>query len=109
MRTIRVKEEALYIDQLSDIAENEAVDVEVPDAYGAWWYSCIPLNEVREKGLPLPLFVRCDDVEYGMRTKPTYMTMNGICVWHEGFEGRFRPSVDCYQLHSQFYDYDCNG
>ena len=98
----RVKEEALYIDKLSDIAENEAVNVEVPDAYGAWWYSCIPLNVVREKGLPLPLFVRCDDVEYGMRTKPTYMTMNGICVWHEGFEGRFRPSVDCYQYIRNF-------
>ena len=98
----RVKEEAFYIDKLSNIAENEAVNVEVPDAYGAWWYSCIPLNVVREKGLPLPLFVRCDDVEYGMRTKPTYMTMNGICVWHEGFEGRFRPSVDCYQYIRNF-------
>lgn len=98
----RVKEETLYIDKLTDITENEAVDVEVPDAYGAWWYSCIPLNVVREKGLPLPLFVRCDDVEYGMRTKPTYMTMNGICVWHEGFEGRFRPSVDCYQYIRNF-------
>ena len=98
----RVKGEAFYIDKLSDIAENEAVNVEVPDAYGAWWYSCIPLNMVREKGLPLPLFVRCDDVEYGMRTKPTYMTMNGICVWHEGFEGRFRPSVDCYQYIRNF-------
>lgn len=91
-----------YIDETTDIAENEAVDVEVSNAYGAWWYSCIPLNEVREKGLPLPLFVRCDDVEYGMRTKPTYMTMNGICVWHEGFEGRFRPSVDCYQYIRNF-------
>ena len=25
------------------------------------------------------------------------MTMNGICVWHESFEGRPRASVDCYQ------------
>ena len=63
----RIKDD-YYIDETTDIAENEAVDVEVSNAYGAWWYSCIPLNEVREKGLPLPLFVRCDDVEYGMRT-----------------------------------------
>lgn len=98
----RVKQEELYIDQVHDVAENEAVNVEVPHAYGAWWYSCIPLAKVRECGLPLPLFVRCDDVEYGMRTNPTYMTMNGICVWHEGFEGRFRPSVDCYQYIRNF-------
>ena len=98
----RVKKEKLYVDRIEDVAENESIDVEVENAYGAWWYSCIPLNEVREHGLPLPLFVRCDDVEYGMRTKPTYMTMNGICVWHEGFEGRFRPSVDCYQYIRNF-------
>lgn len=98
----RVKEDKLYIDQVKDVVENESINVEVPNAYGAWWYSCIPLKVVREKGLPLPVFVRCDDVEYGMRTNPTYMTMNGICVWHEGFEGRFRPSVDCYQYIRNF-------
>ncbi|MFR7745896.1 MAG: hypothetical protein ACLU06_00460 [Eggerthellaceae bacterium] len=97
----RIKDD-LYIDNMRDVAENESVNVEVPHAYGAWWYSCIPLERVREVGLPLPVFVRCDDVEYGMRTKPTYMTMNGICVWHEGFEGRFRPSVDCYQYIRNF-------
>jgi hypothetical protein len=30
------------------------------------------------------------------------MTMNGICVWHERFEGRFRASVDSYQLTRNF-------
>ena len=97
----RIKED-LYIDRIRDIADNEAIDVEAPKAYGAWWYSCIPLDVVRERGLPLPLFVRCDDVEYGMRSNPTYMTMNGICVWHERFEGRFRASVDCYQFVRNF-------
>lgn len=97
----RIKDD-LYIDKVTDIVENEAIDVEVPNAYGAWWYSCIPLKAVRENGLPLPLFVRCDDVEFGMRNDPVYMTMNGISVWHEGFEGRFRPSVDCYQYIRNF-------
>ncbi len=87
----------LYIDQLADSAVNETIDVEQPQAYGAWWFSCIPLSAVRAHGLPLPLFVRCDDVEFGMRCEPVYMTMNGICVWHEGFGDRFRASVDCYQ------------
>lgn len=87
----------LFLDTLADVAMNEVIDVEVPDAYGAWWYSCIPLAVVRESGLPLPLFVRCDDVEFGMRAKPTYMTMNGICVWHAAFTHKFRASVDCYQ------------
>lgn len=92
----------LHIDQIDQIAKNEAIDVEVENAYGAWWYCCIPMSAVREHGLPLPLFVRCDDVEYGMRCQPKMMSMGGICVWHAGFEGRFRASVDCYQYVRNF-------
>lgn len=94
--------DSLLVDDLAEVLESETVDVEVPNAYGAWWYSCIPMSVVREKGLPLPLFVRCDDVEYGVRAQGTYMTMSGICVWHEGFDDRFRPSVDCYQYVRNF-------
>lgn len=97
----RVKQGHL-IDTVAGMAQSEAENVEVPHAYGAWWYCCIPVNVVREKGLPLPLFVRCDDVEYGIRCNPTIMTMGGICVWHERFEGRFKASVDSYQLTRNF-------
>lgn len=92
----------LCMDVLADVALNEAIDVEVPDAYGAWWYSCIPLSAIEEYGLPLPIFFRCDDVEYGLRCQPTYMTMNGICVWHDMFDDRFRASVDGYQYMRNF-------
>lgn len=92
----------LMVDTVSDIVRNEQIDVEVENAYGAWWYCCIPVSAIKKNGLPLPLFVRCDDVEYGMRSEPTIMTMNGICVWHDGFEGRFRASVDCYQYVRNF-------
>lgn len=91
-----------YVDRLADVVANERENVEVEHAYGAWWFSCIPVANIREKGLPLPVFVRCDDVEYGLRSNPTYMTMNGICVWHESFEGRPRASVDCYQYVRNF-------
>lgn len=92
----------LFMDTLADIAVNEVIDVEVPNAYGAWWYSCIPVSAIKESGLPLPIFFRCDDVEYGMRCKPKYMTMNGICVWHDAFDDRFRASVDGYQYMRNF-------
>lgn len=92
----------LYVDRVGDIVKNEVIDVEVRNAYGAWWYCCIPADIIREQGLPLPLFVRCDDVEYGMRCQPIIMTMGGICVWHAPFEGRFRASVDCYQYVRNF-------
>ena len=97
----RVKPD-LNVGLLEDIVENERIDVEVPSAYGAWWFSCIPTVDVERNGLPMPFFIRCDDVEFGMRNDPTYMTMNGICVWHESFEGRYRASVDCYQCTRNF-------
>lgn len=98
----RVKED-LNVGKLSDILENERTNVEVDQAYGAWWYSCIPVRAIEKNGLPMPFFIRCDDVEFGMRNKPVYMTMNCICVWHASFEGRFRASVDCYQYFRNFF------
>lgn len=98
----RVKED-LNVGKLSDILENERTSVEVDQAYGAWWYSCIPVKAIVKNGLPMPFFIRCDDVEFGMRNKPVYMTMNCICVWHASFEGRFRASVDCYQYFRNFF------
>lgn len=98
----RVKED-LNVGKLSDILENERTSVEVEQAYGAWWYSCIPVKAIEKNGLPMPFFIRCDDVEFGMRNKPVYMTMNCICVWHASFEGRFRASVDCYQYFRNFF------
>lgn len=98
----RVKED-LNVGKLVDILENERTSVEVDQAYGAWWYSCIPVKAIEKNGLPMPFFIRCDDVEFGMRNKPIYMTMNCICVWHASFEGRFRASVDCYQYFRNFF------
>lgn len=87
----------LQVNRLDGVVSNEVIDVEVDNAYGAWWFSCFPMSYVAEMGLPMPFFVRCDDVEFGLRCKPTYMTMNGICVWHARFEGRFNAAVACYQ------------
>lgn len=92
----------LALDTVCDLARNETIDVEVKRAYGAWWYSCIPVSAIRANGLALPIFVRCDDVEFGMRNNPIYMTMQGICVWHEQFAGRSSASVDGYQYIRNF-------
>ena len=65
--------------------------------YQAWWYCCIPVSMIRRNGLPLPVFVRGDDVEYSLRCKAEIISMNGICVWHMGFYGKFNASVSVYQ------------
>lgn len=65
--------------------------------YAGWWFCCIPMVHVRREGLPLPLFVRYDDVEYALRCLPKFITVNGVCVWHEVFYMRYSAGVERYQ------------
>lgn len=65
--------------------------------YAAWWYCCIPISVIEKNGLPLPVFVRCDDAEYGIRCKTGFITMNSLCVWHVSFFERYNAAVERYQ------------
>lgn len=89
----------LRMSLLHDIILNEEVEPteEQHQTYAAWWYCCIPIETIRSEGLPLPLFVRYDDAEYGLRCKPRFITMNSICVWHLSFHSRYNAAVERYQ------------
>jgi len=53
--------------------------------YNGWWMSLIPTQVLRDVGLSLPLFIKWDDAEYGLRAReagvPT-VTLPGVAVWH---------------------------
>ena len=53
--------------------------------YNGWWMCLIPTSVIREIGLSLPIFIKWDDAEYGLRAKergfPT-VSMPGSAVWH---------------------------
>ena len=57
----------------------------------------IPVSQIEKRGLPLPLFIRCDDIEYSLRSHTKIMTMNGICIWHMGFVNKYNVAFDRYQ------------
>lgn len=53
--------------------------------YNGWWMCLIPVEAVREIGLSLPVFIKWDDAEYGLRAKKAgYHTVSlpGAGVWH---------------------------
>jgi galactofuranosylgalactofuranosylrhamnosyl-N-acetylglucosaminyl-diphospho-decaprenol beta-1,5/1,6-galactofuranosyltransferase len=56
--------------------------------YNAWWMCLIPRAVAEDVGLPLPLFIKWDDVEYGLRARaagyPT-ATVPGVGIWHMSF------------------------
>jgi len=59
-----------------------------PAHYNGWWYMGLPLSLLGRHGLPMPCFIRGDDIEFGRRLYeagvPTVSTP-GIGIWHEPF------------------------
>jgi glycosyltransferase involved in cell wall biosynthesis len=102
--------EAIDLNRLELLNPLRDVDLSAPGAtalfarqrsgdYAAWWCCCIAAESLRET-LPLPMFVRHDDIEYGLHTTgrgSAVVTMPGIFVWHEPFG----PKV---KLWYTFYD-----
>lgn len=68
----------------------------VRNRYAAWWFCCIPRGMVRAQGYPLPVFLKGDDIEYGIRNGRPIMTMNGIGVWHVAFAAKENPVVNYF-------------
>ncbi|ANY06626.1 glycosyl transferase [Pseudonocardia sp. HH130630-07] len=56
--------------------------------YNAWWMCLIPRRVAEDLGLPLPLFIKGDDMEYGLRARSAgyrTATVPGIAIWHMSF------------------------
>ena len=92
----------LRFSKFEDLVYNEVFSipkeiVKLDQRYAAWWYCCIPVSVIEKNGLPLSVFVRCDDAEYGVRCKPRIVTMNSLCIWHLSFHVRYNAAVERYQ------------
>ncbi len=72
--------------------------------FNAWWYCAFPIDVVQDDNLPLPIFIRGDDVEYGLRNLRHLILMNGICVWHEPFENKYSSSMYYYIFRNRLID-----
>ncbi len=65
----------------------DLMDRPEPD-YNGWWFFAVAANDIARVGLPLPCFIRGDDIEYGIRLRQggvRTVTVTGIGVWHEPF------------------------
>ena len=79
-------------------------EVEEYTEFNAWWYCCFPMKIVTPDNLPLPIFIRGDDLEYGLRNMKHLILMNGICVWHEPFENKYSSFLEYYIMRNQLID-----
>ncbi len=58
--------------------------------YSGWWCCCYPIQLLERKQMPIPLFIHHDDMNFEMQFLDTGIVfLNGIGVWHKGFELTF--------------------
>lgn len=59
--------------------------------FNGWWMCLIPTQIMREIGLAQPLFIKFDDVDYGLRAEDHgYHTvcLPGVAVWHQAWHAK---------------------
>ena len=93
--TVPLKHEA----DLSDSSALNSLLLEDSVDYGAFWFFAFSKEVVDNIGLPLPFFIKIDDMEYGLRVKEylnrPIVAFPSIAVWHEPFYAK-NPGWDGY-------------
>lgn len=82
--------------------------------FNGWWMFGFPKRWIERVGMPLPCFIRGDDIEFGMRLHeaglPT-VPLPGVAIWHEPFYLKLggwqlyyetRNALACAALHQDF-------
>ncbi|GAA4394284.1 glycosyltransferase [Tsukamurella soli] len=82
----------------ADVREHRQ-DRYVDAGWNGWWTCLIPGEAIAEVGLPLPIFLQWDDIEFAVRARgagfPT-VTLPGAAVWHQDFHRKDRDSWSRY-------------
>ncbi len=67
--------------------------------YGGFWFFSYSKEVVQSIGLPLPLFIKTDDLEFGLRINENLengiVAFPSLAVWHEPFYAK-KPVWDLY-------------
>ena len=82
-----------------------------PDFIGGWCFA-FPVEAVRQCGLPLPLFIRGDDVEFGFRlSRVGFPTIGwpGVAVWHLPFRLKVQPWQAFYDRRNMLFLNEAHG
>ncbi|OUL31384.1 glycosyltransferase [Nostoc sp. 106C] len=67
--------------------------------YGGFWFFSFSKETIQKIGLPMPFFIKIDDMEFGLRItrflSQSIVAFPGIAVWHEPFYAK-NPIWDNY-------------
>ena len=74
--------------------------------YNAWWFCVIPTATIKRLGLPTPIFIRGDDIEYGCRMAANgveTICLPGVAVWHESFHHKTSDWLTYYDMRNRLF------
>ncbi|GAA6615453.1 glycosyltransferase [Scytonema sp. NUACC26] len=85
---------------------------ERPD-YGAFWFFSFSKKVVEEIGLPMPFFIRGDDIEFGLRITErigrSIVAFPSIAVWHEPFYAKNPIWINYYTYRNHLVTHSIRG
>lgn len=71
---------------------------ELINGVAGWWFCAFPVQYLKDYGMPLPIFIRGDDIEFSRRCNAKILSLPGICVWHEPFYKKYSEIMEDYYL-----------
>ncbi len=90
----------LDLSKADSLVENE---IKKNINYAAWWFLCMPVKYIRAGEFSMPYFIKYDDVEYSLRCKLRLITLNGVGVWHESFEGKYNTNQVYFDVRNYLF------
>ncbi|OUL36830.1 glycosyl transferase family 2 [Nostoc sp. T09] len=77
---------------------------DIPD-YGAFWFFSFSQSVIKDMGLPMPFFIKEDDIEFGLRIRERLGKMivvfPGISIWHEPFYAKSSGWINYYSVRNR--------
>lgn len=94
---------------LTELSSLQARMQAIPANYAAWWMCFLPVAAMKKGGLPMPFFIKMDDVEYALQIHEQVVMMTGVCVWHENFYLKYAPWNEYYITRNGCITYALHG
>ncbi|BAY34811.1 family 2 glycosyl transferase [Nostoc carneum NIES-2107] len=77
---------------------------DTPD-YGAFWFFSFSKLVIEDMGLPMPFFIKEDDIEFGLRIRERLgkriVVCPGISIWHEPFYAKSSGWINYYSVRNR--------
>lgn len=70
--------------------------------YASWFSLIIPVSAIQTNGLPLPFFIKFDDIEYGLRSQNKITFNPNLIIYHQNINEKNKKYIEYYSIRNSF-------